>query len=400
MHQILNLLLMATAAARVLPDPAVRDVLGVLAGGHSRNRETFTVIDCRFEWAEGKAASVEGALGGRFIEKRVTQRGHWLLNGPNVRYELLCEPDLRLEGERIKRQHIEQKKNAASGQQPPKGAVVFKGGGILHAPCIDQFYLRNASYVLTYGPGNLAANLFTKTDPGIHGIEITPFNLGVFGGDEGAGPSIYLKAALGGRCPAKFEGIQRINGVDVLVVRVGPSLEQIYGFDPARGYLLVYYSYMNTRSRERSYETHVTDTRHCSGDRWFPMRTVFIDNPETPAAVRVKELTVIDADLDSEPRADRFRLELPAGARVVNVDRVDSVGLARPETVGVNDLAELDKRCLKRGQERAMLEKAKTQPDGDDDAALDRSGGRAALLIACVVLAAAPASLVALKRRR
>ncbi len=370
-------------------------VLGVLEEGYLRNREAFPDIDCRFDYAGGKAATAEEALAGRFIQKEVMNRGRWLVNGPNVLYELLCTPEKTEQTERIKKETAERdKKDLDSGKQLPDKSVVW-------VPCVDTLYLRNVSYSLRYGPSTLAATLFNKTDNDGAGIRITPFNLDFLGPDEYSSPASYFRDARARQWPANFDGTKRINGVDTLIARVGPSLEATFGFDPARGYLLVYFSYMNAESGNAYLEAYVTEARECSGDRWFPMRTVVIDNPGSSPPFNVKEVTVLELDVDAEPHADRFRLELPAGVHVVKAGGSEAAGydweeIRHRETMRIDDLAALDKRCVEHGRRYRDQERKLFDTDGET---LGRSGSRSVLVIITLLLAVAVVWLIVRNRR-
>ena len=392
MHHIPHCLLVLAFSGSAAPENADRDALGVLAEGYSRNRESFDAIDCRFDYAQGKAATIENALAGRFTERFVKQRGHWLVNGRAVLYQLLCAPELREETERIKREDIDRRKSRASGSATPSE--------YLKVPCLDSEFLRNDSYSLHYAASIRAGNLFSKTDQDGNGIRITPFNVDFLAADEYSNPARYIAEALAGQWDAKFDGTKRINGVDTLVARIGAKLEVTFGFDPARNFLLVYSSYAGAKPGQRYYEAYVTAARECSGGRWFPMRTVLVRNPDRGPPFHVREVTVVEVDVDSTPRADRFRLEVPTGVQVSNVGHVEWITLDHPENVGINDLSLLHQRCVEHGREyEARRKKDEAMFDGAGEP-LEQSGSRAALVLACVVFAAGIVWLVVLKRRR
>lgn len=372
---------------------AERNAIGVLAEGYARNREAFPFIDCRFDWMRAKAPTVDDALKGKFIGDSLVRHGHWLVSGPNVRYEVLCDPAVTAANMSALREDWQRLRKSEKGAETKFALPVN---------CMDRLILRSDAYSLKYGPFVHAANLFSKTDQDGEGIRYTPFNIDILGPDESSNPGRYLRDCLNGRFQGRFLGTPQINGVDVLVVTVGgtpgPTGEPVgpkFGFDPKRGYLPVYISDTSPESGKRWYEAHITEARQCTNDRWFPTRVVKIISPDTGAPYEVEQITVLDLDVDSEPSADRFQLELAAGTQVNVIERTEWTNLRHAETFRPEDLAALHERCIRTAkgyQERRA--KAMAAVTGGS------SRLRTVLIVGNVGILAAVACVLLLRRRK
>jgi len=239
---------------------------------------------------------------------------------------------------------------------------------------------------------NLSANLFTKEDRDPEGIRVSPFNVDCFGPDEDSSPGRFLRDALNGRFTAKFGGTERINGIEALVVVVDEGLK--YGFDPKRGYLIVYASDKAPSSGRRYYEVDVLEARECSARRWFPTRVVRISQPDTAGPYKVSELKVTKLDVDSRPAADEFRLQLAKDAQVSVIGRMEWVNLKQTKTVTTKDLPALLENMKRVGDE--YLAREGSQPR------LSEGGSTRTLYLTAVAvaLAALTAALFVKWRRR
>ncbi|MEQ8853229.1 hypothetical protein [Gimesia sp.] len=385
---VILLILITSAATNGVND----DILGVLAVGYTRNRESFPVFDCRFEWRDAKAATIEDALAGKFISEAKPLQGHWLVDEENVRYELMCTPEMRKEAE-----------DATENPQITEQNEKFE----IPIPCADNLYLRNKSYLLSYGPLTLAANLFGPSDPRTSGVRITPFNPDIMGTEERSSPDRFLRACLSGRFVGHFDGTEKINGVDVLAVtigeRPGPDGKLVghkYGFDPDRGHLPVYISDRSPQSGKLLYEAYITEAREFSGERWFPTRVVLILAPESEPPYQLKELKVSKLDVDLKPSIDRFNLELASGTQVNVIGRTEWTFLKEDESFTVNDLPALHQRCIAYGQ--AFLEREKKAKEAGNQPAVERTATIKYLIIGngCILVIVAILFFLMWKRRR
>jgi hypothetical protein len=323
-------------------DDRDRQALGFLKEGYLRNRESFTTIDCEFEWRKGKAATRNDAFECRFIGEPTVQTGHWLVDGPLVRYELLCSPALVQETQRIMDKALKTGTNNVS------------------IPCSDKYFLRSDAYSLNYGPVVLAANLFTKTDQDPDGIRITPFNPDCLGPDEYSSPARSIDAALGGRYEGQFLGSERLGGDEMLVVGLGPGLRQKFGFDPKRGYLMVYASDTDPNSGKRYYEVKVLEAKECPGGHWFPMRIVSVLSPDTSSPFAIRELKVLNLAVDAKPPRDSFQLQLPPGVQVNCIGRMEWLNIREATTITPQDLPALHERMKEVGEKYLQQQEAES----------------------------------------
>lgn len=330
----LSLCIILLLSANGYANDTDRQALGFLKEAYLRNRESFPIVNCRFEWREGKTATREDAFDERFIGKpTLTQLGHWLVNGPLVRYELLCSPELTHETNRRIEEGLKMKEKNIS------------------IPCMNKLYLRSDTYSLRYGPVNMVANLFTKTDEDPDGIRVTPFNPDCLGPDEYSSPAFYIQSALDGRFEAKYLGSQKIDGTDMLVIGVASGLRQKFGFDPKRNYLMTYASDKDILSGKRYYEVEVLDAKECSGGRWFPTRIVSILNPDSNASpFEVRVLKVMELDVDTKPPLDFFRLTLPSGVQVNRIGVMEWLNLSESTNLAPADLPKLHERMKQAGE--------------------------------------------------
>jgi len=306
------------------------NAIGVIAEAYTRNRESFTVFDCKFVLTRASSATVSDALAGKLVGTKLTRIGEWLVDGKNVRYELGCPPaDLKIEEKMLEEAKSPKSKTAS-------------------VSCTEHYFLRDKAHSLSYVPLIGSANLFGPSDVDSAGIRVTPFNLDFMGADEFSSPDRYLRDVLNGRFKGQFIGSESINGVEALCVRVTTPLGEIkLGFDPQRNYMLVYQA--DERQSRKLYEFFVLDAREVSGS-WFPMRTVKIRPPNSAGMIPVEQLTVEKLDTESKPANDRFQLVLAAGTQVGIIGRPEWTKISQSELIGLDDLVELNERCVATGK--------------------------------------------------
>ena len=292
--------------------------LGALAEGYFNNRQAFRAINCRFEVVNTNATTVEDALAARFVGKQMTHYGLWLVNGANTRYELLCAPTVKSAVEEALRE-----KRKAIREERSKG----RSESTISVECVDELYLKNDDYYMSYGPLILSANLFSKETARPVGIRKTPFDMGVIGADEISNPGRFLKDCLGGRFVGRFFGTERIGKAELLVTTVECKgfADYKYGFDPNRGYVLAYYASKDNKSGRRYEEAFVTDIKQCSEGRWFPMRSVVISYSDPKAPLAITEFRVVQLDVDHGVAQEEFYLDIAAGTQV-SIPGVSALG--------------------------------------------------------------------------
>jgi len=369
-----------------------RTALGALAEGYLANRESFRFIDCRFEYRFAKASTVQDALRGRFTSKGAIRYGHWLVNGSNVRYELICDPAVTM----AVRAHVEQEMKKARTAGPKGGTNEVK------IECADMLGLVNHdSFSMSYAPILVGANLYPREDAKHALISLTPFNIDIMGTNERVNPAFLLRECLSGKLVGRFLGTERINDVPVMVARVETGEKGVltkFGFDPVRGYLPVYISDHNEKTGKMNYEAFVTDAKKCSNARWFPMRTVLVSSPDSKPPLNVQEVKVVKLDVDNEPALDRFCLELPKGVQVSVPGRPAWCTLTKTERIAAADLASLYARCVAHGEEYVAKGGKIGVPAHPTASTQGRSWSRITLTASAAVLLAALVWF-ALKRR-
>lgn len=322
--------------------------IGAIAEGYAHNRNAFRNIDCRFSFIRGTAESVNAAVRGEFLTRSDAREAHWLVSGPRARYEMLC-------GEAEKRRTQEQVQSAKPRVGTPKETEI-------PVECAEEFFLQDKNGPsLGYWPLNETANLFRSGDPKPSGIRITPFSMNLMGENERSGPDRYLSDHVAGRNAARFVGVERILGQEVVLVECGERVRVRFGFDPARGYMLASISLKKRDEQERLAEAFVTQAREFPDCGWFPMRTVVINNPDGPGPYATEEIRVTELDVDREPNPQEFSLTLPRGTQVNVIGAPEWVVMKQDETVNADELAELHQRAIENG--KWSTEAAQTTPE-------------------------------------
>lgn len=207
-----------------------------------------------------------------------------------------------------------------------------------------------------------SASLFEMAAP-YRGKPDSPMAMGVMARDLVNGP--HNLDSDRGHWEAVYLGRRIIDGRTVFATefrdRRRPDIgtSTCFFLDPSRGYLPARvnerYKVKPTLSGEPKTQVFLIKARECSGQRWFPERTLIVDAPEHPGdRYDVKEIKVISLDVDSKPSDDDFKLEVPAGTQVHMQDKLSKgfFRLKQDEKIGVNDLPGL----------LEMLDKVKSTP--------------------------------------
>ncbi len=320
-----------------------RDALGVMAQGYLSNREAFQWIRCRFRMIRGRAASVEEALKGN-ISNPIEYRGLWLVDGPNVRYELVCDPAV-LEPA-LKKLKTGDREEGPQVKEPEKRGRRRVTASL---PCSSEYCLKNESYSLGYSPLIAGGNLHPKDSPNRGGIRVTPFSMDVMGPDEMSGPANVLQDCVRGKFFGRFDGREEVRGVEVLVASAGKTeatLRLKYYLDPNRGFLPIYLWDTNPTTGRKLCEAYITDIKECSHGRWFPERSVVVFGVGATPPFKTQEIKVLELDVDNRPSKRDFYLDLPAGTQISIPTRSQWVTFAQDERVGLDDLQRLHQRCI------------------------------------------------------
>ncbi|SRR5579875_2151378 len=296
-------------------------LLLIASEGYRANRESFRTISCRFRVTDAQSDSVEEALTGK-IRIASSHEYLWHVNENNVRYEDLCDESLY-------------KQNLLKG--------IERKDSEIGAPCLPSARLTDGSIHLIYSPVSNTGNIRGPSNPG-RGIDITPFNIGgCFGDDEKYNPSVMINNVFKGELICLDHHDKLINGEEMISVSVGKSPTQPhydFVFDVAHGFLLK----QITIYSEAMMHGYVTEVKKCSHGRWFPMHSILIVGKKAPFFV--KEVKVVDLDVDNPPKEEVFALEMPKGSRLVNPSDMRSViEFGATKRVTLKDLPTLLKKC-------------------------------------------------------
>ena len=145
--------------------------------------------------------------------------------------------------------------------------------------------------------------------------------MGIMGPEEVLNPGRQIKGYLKQEPDrVKYLGTKKVDGVECMVVQLRPIVEPHerlveYYFDPRRGFLPILIKETDTSNGKVSRLAKILDVKHCSNDRWFPMKSVLMDDPEQNP-FRVDRYEVLELDADDRPADDLFFLDLAKGTEV------------------------------------------------------------------------------------
>lgn len=329
-----SICLTSLRADDIAPRANTRSSLGYFADAYATNRESFSFFTCRFTMTRAKAKSIEDALKGNLTD-RMPAKGLWVVDGPNVRYEL--KSDEKLLDELEKKAVLHQQGNAMIKTIPAGGE--------------SQDYISDGIYSLYLDPRFKCANIYP---PKVRspGFRYTPFGMAVMGFHEELNPAALLRRCVKGELQGRYDGKETINGTEVAVLRVGwpgKLLASRFSLDPKRGYLPVQCSEIAPDSDRRMDEAYMTEIKQCSRNRWFPTRTVTIWEPDRKPPFTVNEIKVHDLDVDRRPNADLFRVLVPGGTQLSDPTTNGAlINIEQDRRIRASELKKYHDACLGR----------------------------------------------------
>jgi hypothetical protein len=215
------------------------DIFRVISEGYRTNRESFTAFSCRFKWTIGKAQSLEDARLGK-LDDVCGHDGLWLVDGERTRYELICTTvNLAQEFDRARAEY-----RKAARAKRTRG-ITLRGQ--------EYFFLKNELWRARQSKLIKSVNLVPLDVEDPVGTHITPFALGVMGGNEELSPAVLLKGVVEGQSLGRFDGTVEEGGKRLLAVsweRKGEHLRRTHRFDPEQGYLPLRFWDSGSRHRE------------------------------------------------------------------------------------------------------------------------------------------------------
>jgi hypothetical protein len=337
------------------------DVFRVLSESYKKNRDSFTNVNCKFlvtqhALAETIPQSLESKW--KITSKTVILDGILLVKEGNTRFELKC----RLDVEKFVEDEL--KKQTATSQTNQSNDTQMS---MIIVPCSDDLVLSTKDlYRLTCSRIGKIVNIIPRgVEEGGVGIEFSPFDMGVMARNEYSNPYKYLQDCIRGRFLGHYEGTQEINGQQLEIVTFSTKEDSNnhprmkFGFDPKKGFLATYIADYNHKTQAWVYEAFITETKHCSGDRYFPMRSVVVF-PEN-GKYRTNSIEVIEIDVDTPPDFNLLQLEIPKGYQI-NVPSFKNQWMKAEEAILVTpqEIEKLHQNCIAYG--KAYLERHQTPP--------------------------------------
>jgi hypothetical protein len=295
---------------------------GVAAEGYLSNRESFDSFTCKFTVTTAKAQSVQNALDGVFIDAVVSE-GLWVVDKDRVKYELVGDPNLLT-----------------------KALSAPRIGNKIGLPFDSEGYLTDGKIQMRHAPEINCANV---RPPGVAGpgIKLTPFGMGIMGEGDVVNPGRVLRDCADGKVFGRYDGSKLIDGIEALAFSRGEGEDYRleYQLNPKQGFNPIRITGESPGSDQLDYRAFVT-YRACTGERWFPERSVVVWNPDRKdPPFRIREIKLNEINL-GKPPADSFYLDMTKGTQVS--DPTSQGGyyyLDKPERITLNDLQAAYDRC-------------------------------------------------------
>jgi hypothetical protein len=294
--------------------------------GYLANVESFPILTCRYTVTAANTRTLEDAIAGREYRGVQVSKRRLFVDGKKVRHAVEADD--------------ESMKTLLTGK--PKPDLGSKGLSSLTVTFAPTDYLANGDDELLHNAINRNVNLFSLALP-YGGDNSSP--LAMAGAARGKRNVAYwLGESDAGRVERKVQGIRDVDGTPAFCVSFSVAkgrgrLE--YALDMMRGYLpLRATDFADGKVFSRTYLTHI---RACSGGRWFPERAVYIWEPKQPGQpYELREVKVVELDVDNRPKPEEFVMELPAGTAVINVpEKRPTYLLKQQERVAPEDLTRL-----------------------------------------------------------
>jgi hypothetical protein len=308
--------------------------------GYAANVSAFPYYKCRYRCTKGQAKSVEEAIQGKLTSARFHDN-RLLVSDEKDLYEGFAPPP------------------------DPKQAVEVpgkKGHFRVMAPGNSDRYLGDGKREMGYSPVLRAINLYSK-DTSHYQVSDTPLGMGLIGHRSSGGPDVLLTRK--DRYDFSVAGMEEVDGRPVVTVRFNDrktwrrrdetiAFALVFSFDGSRGNLPIRMALLwNEKPRTQVFVTHA---RECSGQRWFPERTVVVDLPDKPGApCDVLEIKLLELDADQRPDASEFFFTIPAGTSVLRFGEGQKFfRLKQDEKISIEDLPRLFKMVDESAQKPLM----------------------------------------------
>jgi len=336
----------AVLAEEVKPDAeqdARRTQSKAAIAGYVSNYRAFRYYKCRYQKTSARAVSLKAALEGKWTNA-VSAEFRLIVDGDREVSECLAPPP--------------PPPNLAHAKPIPGQPglymmpVTFPGGG----------HMTDGDRELSYSRALQTAGLHGRQAP-YRGRLSTPFSMGAMEIGNRHGPDRL--DADGDRWAATYLGSEALDSGIVHTVAFRErhhdrgSLSMRFALDPSRGFLParinVDYLGKPAPAGESKTQAHLMSARECSGQRWFPERTLVIDAPDKVGDLySVMEIKLLQLDADERPSDDDFVLDVPFGTAVHDPSQPAKgfFKLKQEESINLKDLPALFD----------MLDRAKSEP--------------------------------------
>ncbi|MFL5243657.1 MAG: hypothetical protein ACJ8FY_16250 [Gemmataceae bacterium] len=330
------LLLFSVPFAVAKPPPLTNNELLVAGEAYLNNRQAFNFLTCRFTVTKATARSAEDGVVGKTINP-AQERVLWVCDENKVRYQTIAKP-LNMTG-------------GDQGSGKVSSTTVPFGTGD---------YLADGPTRFRYVPEMKCANVFSPDSAG-QGIDLTPFSMGMMGIDEKLNPWQLIHDCVNKARVCVEPKREIVDGNDVISFSVGRSPDELefrYSLDISHGFLPRRITLYRSDGRSISTTVMLTHVRKCSGDRWFPERTVAVSFPRRETdSVSVREIKTEFLDVDERPPVDLFSVEIPEGTQILNpTDTFSTLITQKARVIRADDLGGLLSECQLMLEERHARE--------------------------------------------
>jgi hypothetical protein len=324
-------------------------------------------MNCKFKFTwRAKADSIQQAFDYKYeiTPNTVVHDGKLISKDRNIYFELKSPQEYREKQEKARQQDTRETDTTVTSYGTQLRFV------IIPLPSMDRNYLVSKDLdILGYSQNkneSVVNILLNGVEEGHFGIEYSPFDMGVMARNEYSSPHRYLQGCIQGKFSGKYEGTQEINGQQLEIVTFStkdsnnhPAMK--FGFDPKQGFLATYIIDYDNETHIPIYEAFITETKLCSGGRYFPMRSVVVWRENDRYRVndgkyKVDSFEVTELDVDTPPDSNLLQIELPKGTRVV-AQSGENQWMNTDKTIIVTPqkIKKLQKQCVAYG--KAYLKK-------------------------------------------
>ncbi|MCI0700372.1 MAG: hypothetical protein L0241_04760 [Planctomycetia bacterium] len=311
---VVGLICVFVTSGRAQPDQEAVTKAAIV--GHATTYASFSYYTVKYTDTVGEAASLEEALAGKWRPTVTTTVIH-IVDGDKERYE-----------------------QTGGSVDLPKTRTGPKGTSVSSATLPSYSYLAGPIGDVMYSPTLQSANLTRREEGELTSEATTPLGVQCVGQRNRKGPS-WMESNPG-LMKTEYLGRMTVDGINVIgarFTRINTRSSYEYWFDPARGYLPARCNI--TTDGELALRVYLQGARQCSQGRWFPEVSLAITPYPNQTRVQVREIKVLELNVDTPPKDEDFFIKIPAGTQVSFRYKDGFFKLKQDETIYAHTLDDL-----------------------------------------------------------